>query len=88
MLENGIDPSSFRSSAATLKAITEADAVYTMSSSHRNALITALPEFAGKISLLMGDRDVSDPYGQSVDVYRKTFEMMRPKLIEIAEELP
>lgn len=87
MLENGIDSSGFRSSSATLEAISEADVIYTMSSHHRNALVSALPEFAGKISLLMENRDVSDPFGGNIDIYRRTFDMMRGKLIEIAEKL-
>lgn len=88
LLENGIDSTAFRSSAATVEAISQADAVYTMSSSHRNAIISALPEFSGKIHLLLGNRDVSDPFGQSVDVYQQTFELMRPELMKIAENLP
>ncbi len=88
MKENQIDPDSFVSTAATHKIIDEADFIFTMTANHRRALVSALPEYAGKIFTLLGDEDVSDPFGQSVEVYRKTFEMMRPQLAKIAEEIP
>ena len=88
MLENEIDPDAFASTAATREIIDEADFIFTMTSGHRRALVSALPEHEGKIFTLLGDDDVSDPFGQSTEVYRQTFEMRRPRLTEIAEKMP
>ena len=88
MQENGIEPGAFKSSAATLEQIDRADFIFTMTSSHRKALVSALPEYADKIFTLLGENDVSDPFGQNLEVYRSTFEMMRPTLIKLAEQLP
>ena len=88
MLEIGIDAATFRSTAPTADLILEADCIYTMTSGHRKALLTTLPELSEKTFTLLEGKNVSDPFGQNLDVYRQTFEMMRPRLMELAEELP
>lgn len=88
MMELGIDAATFRSTAPTADLILEADYIYTMTSGHRKALLTALPELSEKTFTLLEGKDVSDPFGQNLDVYRQTFEMMRPRLMELAEKLP
>ena len=52
-----------------------ADLVLTMTRAHKNYVIQAYPVYAEKCFTLCGyagaeDKDVVDPYGQSVDVYR------------------
>ena len=88
MLELGIDAATFRSTAPTTDLILEADCIYTMTSGHRRALLTALPDLSDKTFTLLEGKDVCDPFGQSLDVYRQTFEMMRPRLMELAGKSP
>ncbi len=46
-----------------------ADTVICMTESHASTLLSMFPQYAGKIFVM--PKDISDPYGGNLDVYRK-----------------
>ena len=76
----GGDLSRFRSSTLTLQMLYEADHVVCMGSSHLRAVLEIAPDCGEKVSLLLPDGDVPDPYGGGEAVYRAVFDVMRPGL--------
>lgn len=73
----GIDLSDHASSALTADLIQDADAIYTMTDSHRQAVLVHSPSAAEKTQRLDPVGDIIDPFGASVDVYVQTAEMIR-----------
>jgi protein-tyrosine phosphatase len=73
MKERGIDLGSHRSQALLGPLVQEADRVYCLSASHRHAALALTPEAASKTQLLRPDgKDIPDPFGAGIEVYRKT----------------
>ncbi len=69
-LENmGINGFSHLSYQITPKDVEEADVIYVMTKMHKQILVTVCPEYADKIRLLGGERDIADPYGGSLQQY-------------------
>jgi len=60
--------------------LAKADLVVGITSSHAMNLMFAFPEFASRISVM--PRDISDPFGGDVAVYRKTLEDIESALRE------
>jgi len=60
--------------------LAEADLVVGITSSHAMNLMFAFPEFASRISVM--PRDISDPFGGDVAVYKKTLEDIESALRE------
>jgi len=85
--EFGIDLSRFRSTRLEAPMLYAADRIVCMSRSHRAAVLEIAPDCADKTELLLGGRDVPDPYGGSGEVYRNVFAAMRPGLDAWAERL-
>ena len=65
--EIGID-FSHTSLPVTKELIESADYVIGMTSNHANSVISMFPEYADKIFVM--PKDISDPYGCNIDVYR------------------
>ena len=72
--ERQVDLVDHRSQPALLELVEAQDRIYCMTSSHRDALLSALPPGAeGRVELLDPDGgDVPDPFGGSLEVYRRT----------------
>ncbi|MBE6392089.1 MAG: low molecular weight protein arginine phosphatase [Lentisphaerae bacterium] len=90
LAELGITSSSFRSSRLSAELLETSDIIITMTGSHRQTIVSALPDVAGKTFRLLdivSGGDVPDPYGGSIDEYRATFETMRPALLKWADEI-
>ena len=88
--ELGIDSGSFRSTRLSAELVDSSDIILTMTANHRQTIVSALPDVAGKTLRLLdivSGGDVPDPYGGSVDDYRTTFETMRPALLKWADEI-
>lgn len=67
----GIDLSTHRSRLLDAAMVRGADHVFAMTTSHRRAIEALLPEAAAKTELLdPGGRDLPDPIGGGLDVYR------------------
>ena len=86
--EKGIDASAFRSSRLSVELIDSSDLIVTMGASHTEAICRALPDCAYKVKRLLdfcGGGDVPDPYGGSVDDYRRVFNVMQQALLTLAD---
>ena len=83
----GGDLSGFRSTRIDAPMLYDFDRIVCMSRSHRTAVLEIAPDCAAKTELLLGDRDVPDPYGGDSEVYRSVFAAMRPGLDAWAERL-
>ena len=66
--------------------IQDADAIYTMTDSHRQAVLMLSPSAAEKTQRLDPEGDIIDPFGAPLDIYTQTTEMIRQALMKrIAE---
>lgn len=90
MREIGLDISGQASKRLTAEMIDSADLVLTMSQGHKSAIKSAfgggekvktLCEYAGE------DGDVSDPFGGSIDEYRRCRDMLKGLVSKAAEKL-
>ncbi|HUU93847.1 MAG TPA: L-threonylcarbamoyladenylate synthase [Phycisphaerae bacterium] len=71
MAERGIDLARHRSRPMTVDALAQADYIWVMTGGHREAAIRHAPAVAAKVSLVdPAGREVSDPIGGNLEVYR------------------
>lgn len=86
MQEKGLDLSEHFSQPVTARLMQHADLILTMTRSQREAVISHYPEAASRTHVLSTDeRDVSDPVGGSVDVYRECAEQIDGNLLNRLE---
>ena len=78
----GVDLKQHTSTALTEDLIQDADAIYTMTDSHRQAVLMHSPSSAGKTHRLDPAGDIIDPFGSPVAVYIQTAEMIREALAQ------
>jgi protein-tyrosine phosphatase len=76
----GVDLDEHRSRRVTLEMINEADVIYCMTDSHREALLSIAPHAAGRIHRLDPDRDVGDPIGMGPQAYEAAARQIRTSL--------
>jgi len=76
----GVDISGHSSRALTADLIQDADAIYTMTDSHRQAVLVHSPLAAEKTQPLDPAGDIIDPIGAPAEVYIQTSEMIREAL--------
>jgi len=77
----GIDIAGHASTRLTEDLIQDADAVYTMTDDHRQAVLMLSPSAAEKTRRLDTAQDIIDPIGAPLDAYKQTADMIR-KAIE------
>lgn len=82
LAEEGIDLTSHSSSPALPERVREADRVYCLTASHREALLASLPPGSGShVELLHPNGgDIPDPFGAGIDVYRACAAVIREAL--------
>ncbi|HPU00428.1 MAG: low molecular weight protein arginine phosphatase [Firmicutes bacterium] len=94
MREAGLDLEAHRSAPLDERLVGEASLILVMSRLQRERLLRLFPAAAGKTFLLKefagleGDPDVADPYGGSLEDYRRIFEELRDgieKIVQILE---
>ena len=68
-----------------IETMRSAELVVGISSSHAMRLMAEYPQFASKITCM--PEDISDPYGGSLEVYRKCLEQIRGGVEKIYEKL-
>jgi protein-tyrosine phosphatase len=86
MTQVGVDLTGHASRPLTADLIQDADAIYTMTDSHRQAVLMHSPNASEKTHRLDPDDDIIDPFGSPVEVYVQTAEMIREALAKrIAE---
>lgn len=91
MAELGVDIGSLRSRALRAEMLDRADFIFTMTRQQLDAIQALYPSVAEKAFLLRefetapgyANRDISDPIGQSVEVYRRTRDQIRDALIGV-----
>lgn len=77
MKEKGLDLSEHRSTPITSEQVQQADLILTMTRRHKAQILELDPSACGKIFTLKefaqveDELDISDPYGQSLEVYRR-----------------
>ena len=82
MRECGADLTGHESQPVTDTLVRQADIIWTMTASHRAAIIAQYPEAGGRTAVLSPDRvDVIDPIGGPVATYRTCAEQIRQHLI-------
>lgn len=68
--ETGVDVSKHQSRRVTAELLEQADYVFVMDLSHYEGVIGVAPQAKGRTALLDGDREIADPIGADVEVYR------------------
>jgi len=77
MRELGIDLSNHRSQPLSAKLVQQTDLIVTMTAGHRFEILQDFPEVGNRVFLIKSfgtskvPTDISDPFGRSLDVYRK-----------------
>ena len=83
LLEAGYGESDHVSRQLTLEMIEEADLVVGISASHMMQLLMACPHAANKIISM--PKDITDPFGGDLEVYRKCLSDIREGLSELCK---
>jgi len=85
----GADLSRHESKPVTVSMIEEADKVWVMSARHRKTLVEWMPDHAAKIQLLdPAGKEVDDPIGGSMEVYRTAAKHIQDSLLQRLKEIP
>ena len=83
MRERNIDLRGHHSQPLSPELLAEADEVYCMTASHRAAVLGIMPDADGKTELLdPAGRDIDDPFGDDLPVYRACAAQIQEKLEE------
>jgi len=82
MRQIGVDISGHASTALSEDLIQDADAIYTMTDSHRQAVLVHSPTAAEKTKRLDPADDIIDPFGAEVQAYVQTAEQIRHALTQ------
>jgi protein-tyrosine phosphatase len=86
--EGGMELTQHESQPLTDKLVRHADVIYTLTGSHRQAILRRWPDAAGHVHLLRVDGgDVHDPIGGPVGVYRECAQQIESELRRRIEEL-
>lgn len=90
-LERGVDLIRHRAQQLDAQMIRGADLVLVMELHHRDQVLELVPEAADRTRLLLeygdGGKEVEDPIGGSIELYRRTLDQMVPALGRIATEI-
>ena len=75
--ERGFSLESHQSRPLTKSLVLESDLILTMTAKHKEMILRKMPDLGPKVSMLSelageGQKDVEDPVGQSLQVYRET----------------
>lgn len=95
MFKRGIDISKHSAKQLDKDILNNVSLILTMTQNHKHMILHIYPEAANKVFTLKeyayGDKkgflDITDPYGQSVEVYEKTAEEISKALGEIVENI-
>ncbi|MEO0587475.1 MAG: low molecular weight protein arginine phosphatase, partial [Planctomycetota bacterium] len=83
----GADIAEHRSRPLTREMVTDADVIYTMTESHRHAVLAMAPEAATKTQRLDALRDVDDPFGGPAAAYEAAADQLRGAIESRLKEL-
>ena len=86
--ESGIDLRNHESQLLTRSLLEQADRVITMTRSHRDSIVSGMPEFAHKVRVLCpAGRDVADPIGGGEREYRDCMDQISAHLDTLLDEI-
>lgn len=86
--QDGIDLSGHESQPVTEELISHCDHIFTMTRSHRDALLSAFPELAGQVRLLSSQsQDIPDPIGAGMDEYIRCRDVITKHLQRLLEDI-
>jgi protein-tyrosine phosphatase len=87
--ELGADLDNHESQPLTERLLNHADFVYTMTRSHRQAILSRRPEVADRVRVLASDGDdIPDPIGGGMDEYERCREAIETHLNQILADFP
>jgi len=87
--EHGVDLTPHRSRPFSLRALRQASRIFCLAAGHMDFLSPYLAERPGVLALLdPKGRDIPDPYGRPLKVYRRAAERIEQAVETRAEELP
>ena len=69
MEQRGLDLTGHRSQPLTAELVDQADAIFTMTQSHHQAVLGAVPSADIKAQRLDPDQDIADPFGGPQELY-------------------
>ncbi len=81
--ERGIHADAHRAKPLNPLLLEQADLIYVMTEAHKQAIVQAMPETAGKIRVL----HISDPYGLDITAYRACLDELEHILQEQLPEI-
>ena len=85
----GIDLQDHRSQPLTAELLQRADQVYTMTQSHRNAILSSSLSLADQVELLSRDgSNIADPIGAGMNKYETCCRQIETHLRGIIEQMP
>lgn len=93
LIESASMPYTAASRIVTIEDVEWADYIFTMTTSHRQALINLFPSEQKKIYTLKGflntsvNEDVHDPFGGNLETYSKTFTELSIIMDDLVEKL-
>jgi protein-tyrosine-phosphatase len=91
MKRMGIDLSSHQSSSLSNSLVDEADVIVGMTHRHVQSITHLFPRAGGKtctlLSFVENDADVPDPYGGELEEYQSCFELMKPALDRLYQQI-
>ena len=89
LAEVGLDLSGHETQPLTEALVRHADVIYTMTRSHREAIVAQWPAAAERVYVLAADEsDICDPIGAPPEYYRRCAAQIQAALRDRIEELP
>ncbi|MES2791051.1 MAG: Sua5/YciO/YrdC/YwlC family protein [Planctomycetota bacterium] len=86
--QKDIDLTGHESQPLSGRLVQQADRIFTMTRSHRDAILMECPDAEDRVHLLSRKgSDISDPYGSQVDVYHRCAEEMEQHLRQILADI-
>jgi len=87
LAERGLDLTEHISQPLREPLVRQADYIFTMTDSHRQAILAQWPEAEPRIHVLSADGDVSDPIGGTRQMYEHCADQIRAALAQRFEEM-
>ena len=88
MDELGMDISGHESQPLTAQLVKQADAIFTMTSAHRAAILANWPDAADRVMpLCINEQDVSDPIGGTPELYKTCADQIKSAIEQRADDM-
>lgn len=86
LAERSIDASGHQSQPVTVDLLQRAARIYTMTNSHRQAVLRIDPDVANRVALLDPNGDIADPIGGDSEVYERCAQQIAAAVARRVEE--